>query len=145
MTCEDLNKLYPPPCDKCTACCCKNEHNSHCYAVELEPDELERFKDVMLMLEGDEYGVIPYDDITKTCVLLKDNKCSRYDDRPQKCRNYNCRRFLHMYDDIRKEPTPADEIYFNPKLRVILEHPDMAIPREYECRALNINYEKTKT
>lgn len=127
-------EIQPPPCDKCQAYCCKGEGMGHEYAVILESDEVERFKDIAVNhgTETDVEMVIPYGD-DRNCILLKDDKCSRYDDRPSRCKAYNCRYFLNYYD-IGK---PAMEIAQHPDLWDILKA-DEPIPLEAEihCKRL---------
>lgn len=77
-------------CGGCTALCCRY------FALEVDaPDEPEDFEnlrwyliheDVNIFVEDDEW----YVQIFRKCTWLgSDNKCSRYDDRPTICREYD--------------------------------------------------------
>jgi Fe-S-cluster containining protein len=77
--------LEKPPCEECTAACCKE--NRHDYAVELE--ETEKDFHFEFKHNGMEVvRVIPY--VNGQCFYLIGNKCSIYDRRPLLCRQFNC-------------------------------------------------------
>ena len=82
------------PCDKCEASCCKRPPRAETYinyAVELSLDEIHKFKGLYKRYDG--RYVLPYNKKGE-CILLKDNKCSRYKDRPEICRGFICTDFF---------------------------------------------------
>ena len=78
------------PCGDCTACCTSS------YLIHIRPDEaaaLARIPDGYLFdAPGLPSGhvVMGYDEHGH-CPMLVDAQCSIYDDRPQTCRDYDCR------------------------------------------------------
>ena len=78
------------PCAGCTACCTSSQF------VHIAPDEtatLARIPAELLfpaprMPRG--HMVLGYDEHGR-CPMLVDDACSIYEDRPQTCRNYDCR------------------------------------------------------
>ena len=87
----------PPPCEQCQAYCCKQR--GHDFAVLLDEHEVERFdqaclvKDVIPNLgfrdEDEPAWCLPYKD--GKCVYLgEDDRCTIYERRPERCREFNC-------------------------------------------------------
>ena len=87
-------------CDGCEAPCCgklgiplltEAEFFSNRYPIKLiDVPELAAKNMVGLAIENGK------------CVFLKDNKCIIYDDRPQACKNYNCREDPKAEDFVKK-------------------------------------------
>ncbi len=94
------------PCGECTACCRAS------YFIHIQPDEtraLDRIPDRLLFdAPGLPHGhvVMGYDDHGH-CPMFVDGGCSIYDDRPQTCRDYDCRIFaatgVELTDDEKAE------------------------------------------
>jgi Fe-S-cluster containining protein len=90
------------PCDGCTACCTSSQF------VHIGPDEtktLSRIPKELLfpaprMPAG--HALLGYDE-RGHCPMLRDGRCSIYEDRPRTCRTYDCRVFaaagLSIEDD----------------------------------------------
>jgi Fe-S-cluster containining protein len=79
-------------CGDCTACCTAS------YYVYVRPDETRALarigKDRLLALPGLPTGYLAMGwDARGHCPMLVDNHCSIYDDRPQTCRDFDCRIF----------------------------------------------------
>jgi Fe-S-cluster containining protein len=80
------------PCGECTACCRSSQF------VHIEPDETSTLAripaDLLFPAPGWPAGtwVLGYDR-QGHCPMLRDNRCSIYEDRPRTCRNYDCRVF----------------------------------------------------
>lgn len=88
-----------PPCNYCNGACCRQTWN-HAYAVVLDEDELEGLDYVVYndpdpcFPEDAQISVLPY--VDGKCIYLdQDNKCSVYDHRPKRCREFSC---LSGYD-----------------------------------------------
>lgn len=88
-----------PPCDQCTAVCCRQY--SHDYAAEIGPDEEDSFPEAIwwqdsnpgLLAALNDHNpvlrVLPY--VDGKCVNLgEDNRCKRYDTRPEVCQSFSC-------------------------------------------------------
>lgn len=83
-----------PPCEHCSAYCCKQR--GHDFAVLLEEHEVERFDQACLVRDvvpnlgiTDSEWCLPYKD--GKCVYLgDDDKCTIYESRPERCREFNC-------------------------------------------------------
>ena len=94
MEIEDMGtvKIKEPPCGQCQARCCKR-HGNKTFAVVLEPDEYEIFREAAVaasVYTADQRDrVIPYDD-DGNCVLLRDNLCSVHEHKPRLCRKFSC-------------------------------------------------------
>ncbi len=75
-----------PPCEQCTAACCKQ--TTQPAAVMLEEYEID-YESILVndCLMGI-VRAIPY--VNNKCFYLTDNKCSIYDRRPVRCREFNC-------------------------------------------------------
>lgn len=80
------------PCGDCKACCTSS------YFIHIRPDETETLakipQDLLFAAPGLPKGhvVLGYDK-NGHCPMFIDNQCSIYKDRPQTCRNYDCRIF----------------------------------------------------
>ncbi len=95
---EDINSPHfqekgsDVPCGECTACC----HSS--FFIHIKPEEKDTLahipKELLFYAPMMEKGnvLMGYDE-HGNCPMLKDNKCSIYQHRPQTCRNYDCRIF----------------------------------------------------
>lgn len=80
------------PCGDCNACCRAS------YFVYIRPEEhsaLRRIPPVHLQKAPPPYpaGFVMDHDEAGCCPMLHDGSCSIYDERPQTCRNYDCRAF----------------------------------------------------
>lgn len=76
--------LIDPPCELCTALCCKCRGRA--YVVELKPEEVDRFPEAVFT---DNTWVIPL--VDGKCVFLGTNdRCTIYERRPFLCVEYNC-------------------------------------------------------
>lgn len=80
------------PCGTCTACCTSSQF------VHIAPDEKATLARIPKALRFTAPGLPPghvvlgYDE-QGHCPMLRDGKCSIYDDRPRTCRTYDCRVF----------------------------------------------------
>ncbi len=77
------------PCGTCFACCLISPF--------LSPEEV-LSKKYPISLEKSEFGLdamMYKDPVTGACSMLKDNRCSIYDDRPMACRQFDCRKGHH--------------------------------------------------
>ena len=80
------------PCGSCTACCTSS------YFIHIRPDEKETIaripKELLFPAPGFPKGhkVMGFDE-KGHCPMLKENKCTIYEDRPITCRTYDCRVF----------------------------------------------------
>jgi len=75
-----------PPCDACTAICCK--FRGYDYSVILEPEEADAFPEAVRSL-AENAMVIPSRE--GKCIFLDPNdKCSIYERRPIRCQQFNC-------------------------------------------------------
>ena len=80
------------PCGTCTACCTSS------YFIHIKPEEVKTLaripQELCFAAPGLPQGnvVMGYDQ-EGHCPMLINNKCSIYEDRPQTCRNYDCRIF----------------------------------------------------
>jgi Fe-S-cluster containining protein len=80
------------PCGDCTACCTSS------YFIHIRPDETEALARIPIEYLVEAPGlpsghvVMGYDE-RGHCPMLVDGGCSIYDDRPQTCRDYDCRIF----------------------------------------------------
>ena len=79
-----MNELSPP-CEQCQAYCCKQR--GHDFAVLLEESEVERFD--LACLVKDQGWCLPYVD-GKCAYLGDDDRCTIYESRPKRCREFNC-------------------------------------------------------
>ncbi len=80
-----------PPCEYCTACCCKQ--TTHQFAVLLDENEVEAFDKACLVKSHEDNNIttwaLPYEN--RKCVYLGDNdRCKIYNKRPRRCREFNC-------------------------------------------------------
>jgi len=86
------NQATNVPCGSCSACCTSS------YFIHIRPDEkktLDRIpKELLFPAKGLPKGhlVLGFD-ANGHCPMLKDNKCTIYQDRPLTCRRYDCRVF----------------------------------------------------
>lgn len=77
-----------PPCDQCTAVCCKQtgQHTAAVFLLEYEVDYENIVVDDGM---GEDVRAIPY--VNGKCFYLaENNKCSIYDRRPTLCREFTC-------------------------------------------------------
>lgn len=80
------------PCGECNACC----HSS--YFIHIGPEETQTLElipeELLFAAPGQSEGVVVlgYGEDGQ-CPMLVDEKCSIYENRPQTCRNYDCRIF----------------------------------------------------
>ena len=63
-----------PPCSECTGGCCISYD-----VIALEPDEVEHFGVPRILIGSD------------GCQYLEKGRCSIHNERPQVCRNFDCR------------------------------------------------------
>ncbi|MBD3869223.1 MAG: YkgJ family cysteine cluster protein [Acidobacteria bacterium] len=86
---SSLHVVTDPPCDLCTALCCKY------FALEIDkptrPEEFDQIRwylvhqDVVIWVQEGEW----YLEVRNRCKhLLPDNRCGIYDTRPDVCRDY---------------------------------------------------------
>lgn len=77
-------------CGECFACCTLLSPN-------LTPEEVESGKYPLSLTKGETgFLVSIFRTETGGCSLLIDGKCSVYNDRPQACRQYDCRKGHHQ-------------------------------------------------
>lgn len=80
------------PCGTCTACCTSSQF------VHIAPDEQATLARIPKALRFSAPGLPPghvvlgYDE-RGHCPMLRDGRCSIYEDRPRTCRTYDCRVF----------------------------------------------------
>ncbi len=85
-------KASDVPCETCTACCRSS------IFVHIRPDETQALsripRNLLFPAPGLPKGhvLMGYND-RGHCPMLINNKCSIYEDRPQTCREYDCRIF----------------------------------------------------
>lgn len=73
------------PCGDCNACC-------HETSVFLEPDEVDKYRNVEEVGEGGRSRPRLERNEDQSCVYLDDEgACSIYENRPRLCRNFDCR------------------------------------------------------
>lgn len=103
------------PCGECTACCRSNEY------IVLQADEVERFDGVVINPDGEPSiqtlpdGRCPYLDEEKGCTI--------YDERPQNCRNFDCRTMLFCRTLPGDRPLIAEAIrQWEPAYRTVEDH-----------------------
>lgn len=90
------------PCGECTGCCTSS------YFKRIEADEEETLKRIPKNLLSYSPGIpdgavlLGYDE-KGHCTMLKDNSCSIYEDRPQTCRDFDCRIFLATGLDVEED------------------------------------------
>ena len=99
------NHATDVPCGTCTACCTSS------YFIHIRPDETKTLalipRELLFPAPGLPKGhkVMGFDE-NGHCPMLKENKCTIYQDRPQTCRTYDCRVFwatgLPAGDDKKK-------------------------------------------
>ncbi len=63
-----------PPCSECTGACCISYD-----VIVLEPDEVKHFGVPHILIGSD------------GCQYLEKGRCSIHNERPQVCRNFDCR------------------------------------------------------
>ncbi len=79
-----------PPCHRCIARCCWQQHSGWPFAVMLEPEDGDKF-DAVAVYHPDAPGkVIPYNENGCCPFLTEDNRCGVHDDKPRTCRAFNC-------------------------------------------------------
>lgn len=91
--------LPNPPCEQCTAVCCKQKYLTglnyglHEFAVEILVEEEHLFPEAVSHPEPYDQSrkVLPY--IAGKCMFLQDDRCSIYDRRPKCCQTFNCLSF----------------------------------------------------
>lgn len=77
------------PCGSCVACC-------KLLSPYLTPEEISSGKYPISLINGPNGPVVAlYRNINGGCSMLKDDKCSIYEDRPFACRQYDCRKGHH--------------------------------------------------
>ena len=87
-----LNKTAKVPCGDCRACCTSS------YFIHIKPDEKNTLatipKELLFKAPGLPKGhvLMGYDE-KGHCPMFINNNCSIYKNRPQTCRNYDCRIF----------------------------------------------------
>lgn len=83
------NKGMNVPCGNCFACCTSS------YIINVHSDEKETLRAVPHELLIDTYGSpgtkALKSDTNGHCLLMKENKCLIYENRPWACRTYDCR------------------------------------------------------
>jgi Fe-S-cluster containining protein len=79
---DQIRREAKVPCGTCTACCKSG------YAVDLTPEETKRLPHV---LNDCGEPILPRRE-DGSCTLLKDERCSVYEERPVSCRKYDCRK-----------------------------------------------------
>jgi len=94
------------PCGECTACCTAS------YYVYVRPDETRTLaripRDRLVSLPGLPAGYLAMDwDARGHCPMLVDGRCSIYEDRPQTCRDFDCRIFPASGIDPAEKPLIA--------------------------------------
>ncbi|HXG18612.1 MAG TPA: YkgJ family cysteine cluster protein [Methylomirabilota bacterium] len=89
---QKTNEEASVPCGACTACCTSS------YFIHIRPDETDTLakipKELLFAAPGLPKGhvVLGYDK-NGHCPMFIGNKCSIYENRPQTCRQYDCRIF----------------------------------------------------
>jgi len=113
------------PCGDCTACCTAS------YYVYVRPDETRALarigKHRLVALPGMPTGYLAMGwDARGHCPMLVDNRCSIYQDRPQTCRDFDCRIFPATGVDVDVKPLIAARArrwrFAHPVLRDHIEH-----------------------
>ena len=99
------NHATDVPCGTCTACCTSS------YFIHIRPGDTKTLaripRELLFPAPGLPKGhkVMGFDE-NGHCPMLKENKCTIYQDRPQTCRTYDCRVFwatgLPAGDDKKK-------------------------------------------
>jgi Fe-S-cluster containining protein len=95
------------PCGDCTACCTAS------YYVYVRPDETRTLaripRDRLVSLPGLPAGYLAMDwDARGHCPMLVEGRCSIYEDRPQTCRDFDCRIFPASGIDPAEKPLIAE-------------------------------------
>lgn len=97
------------PCGTCAACCQSSMF------IHIRPDEtnaLRRIpKELLFPAPGYPKGhvLMGYDDKGR-CPMLRDKACSIYEDRPQTCRDYDCRIFAATAFAVPSQPMIAAKV-----------------------------------
>ena len=72
------------PCDGCVACCTSGQ------TIPVDDDEVDLLPGHAMVAVGGEHVLAQE---AGRCVLLVDGACSAYEQRPRRCRTYDCRIF----------------------------------------------------
>jgi Fe-S-cluster containining protein len=82
------------PCDTCTICC-------QLLSPFLTPEEIASGRYPISLINGPEGPVVAlFRNTYGGCAMLKDNKCSIYEDRPIACRQFDCRKGHHPKTNV---------------------------------------------
>ncbi len=92
------------PCGECRGCCTSS------YFIHIRPDEKKTLavipKKLLFAAPGLPKGNVLLGYMENGhCPLFQNNQCSIYDNRPQTCRNYDCRIFQATGLSVEKEKT----------------------------------------
>jgi hypothetical protein len=105
---DDSPETAEVPCGDCTACCTSS------YFIHVRPDETAALARIPVKYLVEAPGlpsghvVIGYDEHGH-CPMLVDGSCSIYDDRPQTCRDYDCRIFTATGLELTDKPMVATQ------------------------------------